>query len=45
MQLGYFLGTLAAILLLDALFLDGMIRKWAVRRIRGSRDSHIGKDN
>ena len=38
-MLSYVLGSIVVILLIDALFLDGMIRKWAWNRIKNS-----GKD-
>lgn len=38
MTLSVVLGTLLLIILTDALFFDGKIRKWAWRRIRNSRD-------
>ena len=34
--LGVVLGTILVVVLIDALFLDGMIRKWAWKRIKNS---------
>ncbi len=39
-MLSFVLGTIVVVLLVDALLLDGVIRKWAWNRIKNS-----GKDN
>lgn len=38
-MLSFVIGTIVVVLLVDALFLDGIIRKWAWNRIKNS-----GKD-
>lgn len=35
-MLSFVLGTIVVVLLVDALFLDGIIRKWAWNRIKNS---------
>lgn len=35
-MLGYVVGIIVVILLIDALFLDGVIRNWAWKRIKNS---------